>query len=174
MDSRRAAATLTAGLALLLAGGAVTGEVRAQEASGGTGDQEEGSYAIPPDSAAPATGLRFVGVDSLELAPRDPFVYPVDGRRDPFRPPAARSGAGSEFGALKLVGILYAPETGSVAVVVNRGTGKRHRLRVGDQVAGARLVEVGRDRAVFRVTAPGASRRTVLRLQDSQERELHP
>lgn len=169
-------AAVAGGLALLAASptpGLAQEAQSTRDTSGQAAAQEEGRYSVPPDSVAPETGLRFLGTDSLSLAPRAPFVYPLDGRRSPFRPPAARSAGGSAFGALTLSGIIYAPETGSVVVMVNRNTGNRHRLRVGDQVAGARLVEVGPDRAVFRVTGSGTSRRAVLRLRDSQERELN-
>lgn len=165
MNGRTTWAAVVGSLALLAA---VPADARGQAV------QEEGTYSVPSDSADPTAGVPLPGADSLGLVPREVFVYPMGGRRDPFQSPAARGGEGPTFEALSLAGVIYAPEMGSVAVVVNRASGRRHRLRVGDVVGSARLVEVGPNRAVFRITAYGTSRRAVLRLGDAQERELQP
>lgn len=158
--SRRIAAALLAGGLLL--GTAVT-TAPAQEA---------GTYSVPSDSLTTPDPLGLLEQGAAGFAPRDEFVYPLGDRRNPFRSPAERGQGGPSFDALSLSGIIYAPETGSVAVVVDRASGRRYRLRVGDRVGSARLVAVERDRAVFQVTAYGTSRRAVLQIRDSREREL--
>lgn len=101
---------------------------------------------------------------------REVFDYPADGRRDPFEPLSAGDELGPRFEDLRLAGVIYSPERGSMAVLVDVATGRRYRVWEGDVVGGARLVRVHPDRAEFQVTVFGVSRRDTLRLK-TQDKE---
>jgi hypothetical protein len=101
---------------------------------------------------------------------REVFDYPADGRRDPFEPLSAGDELGPRFEDLRLAGVIYSPERGSMAVLVDAATGRRYRVWEGDVVGGARLVRVRPDGAEFQVTVFGVSRRDTLRLK-TQDKE---
>jgi hypothetical protein len=101
---------------------------------------------------------------------REVFDYPVEGRRDPFEPLSARDELGPRFEDLRLAGVIYSPERGSMAVLVDAATGRRYPVWEGDVIGGARLVRVHADRAEFQVTVFGVSRRDTLRLK-TQDKE---
>lgn len=112
------------------------------------------------DSAGPESGVLT----------REVFDYPADGRRDPFEPLSAGDELGPRFEDLRLAGVIYSPERGSMAVMVDAATGRRYRVWEGDVIGGARLVRVHPDRAEFQVTVFGVSRRDTLRLK-TQDKE---
>lgn len=101
---------------------------------------------------------------------REVFDYPADGRRDPFEPLSAGDELGPRFEDLRLAGVIYSPERGSMVVMVDAATGRRYRVWEGDVIGGARLVRVHPDRAEFQVTVFGVSRRDTLRLK-TQDKE---
>lgn len=101
---------------------------------------------------------------------REVFEYPVAGRRDPFEPLSAGDELGPRFEDLRLAGVIFSPERGSVAVLVDQATRRRFRVWEGDVIGGARLVRVGPDQAEFQVTMFGVSRRDTLRLK-TQDKE---
>jgi len=101
---------------------------------------------------------------------REVFDYPMAGRRDPFEPLSAGEELGPRFEDLRLSGVIYSPERGSVAVLVDQATSRRYRVWEGDVIGGARLVRVGPDHAEFQVTMFGVSRRDTLRLK-TQDKE---
>lgn len=102
---------------------------------------------------------------------REVFSYPVEGRANPFRPPDSRSAVGPRFGDLRLSGILYGPSVGSVTVLRDVRTGRVHRLREGERLGDARLVEVRRSEAVFAVAGPTGTRTERLRVEPDEERD---
>lgn len=108
--------------------------------------------------------------DSLLTYEREVFDYPDGARPDPFRPPGATDGIGPLFEDLRLSGVLYGPSVGSVAVVRDAATGRIHRLREGDRIGRARLVEVRPSEALFVVTGPAGARRELLRVAPDRER----
>ena len=102
---------------------------------------------------------------------REVYVYPMDGRRDPFTPLLGRNSTGPRFDELQLRGIIFSPEpTRSVALLVD-ATGKIHRLRRGDRVGDIRIVEVGQRRVVVSVETFGRSRQEILELKRKGEGE---
>lgn len=116
---------------------------------------------------------RSVGAQETEAASavmREVFEYPVAGRRDPFEPLSAGEELGPRFEDLRLSGVIYSPERGSIAVLVDRATQRRYRVWEGDVIGGARLVRVEPDHAEFQVTVFGVSRRDTLTLK-SQDKE---
>ena len=96
---------------------------------------------------------------------REVFDYPVADRRDPFEPLSTGDDIGPRFEDLRLAGVIYSPERGSVAVLVDAATQRRYRVWEGDVIGGARLVAVHPDQAEFQVTVFGVSRRDTLRLR---------
>ncbi|MFW6083946.1 MAG: hypothetical protein ACODAA_01920 [Gemmatimonadota bacterium] len=127
--------------AALLAAGPASGEARAQETS----------------------------EDSTLM--REVFDYPSADRRDPFEPLSTEQELGPRFEDLRLAGVIYSPDRGSVAVLVDEATERRYRVWEGDVIGGARLISVGQDHAQFLVTVFGVSRRDTLRLnpQDKEQ-----
>ena len=101
---------------------------------------------------------------------REVFEYPATGRRDPFAPLSAGDELGPRFDDLRLSGIIYSPERGSIVVLVDRATQRRYRVWEGDAIGGARLVAVKPTQAEFLVTVFGVSRRDTLRLK-TQDKE---
>jgi len=110
------------------------------------------------------------GAASDPVLTREVFDYPTDGRRDPFEPLSAGDELGPRFEDLRLAGVIYSPDRGSMAVLVDAATARRYRVWEGDVVGGARLVRVRPDRAEFQVTVFGVTRRDTLRLK-TQDKE---
>lgn len=104
------------------------------------------------------------------LLQREVFEYPAIGRRDPFAPLSAGDELGPRFEDLGLSGIIYSPERGSIAVLVDRATQRRYRVWEGDMIGGARLLNVSEAEAEFLVTVFGVTRRDTLRLK-AQDKE---
>ena len=107
--------------------------------------------------------LRGQVSDSILGYEREVFEYPSDGRRNPFRPLTAFHTGGPRFEDLELTGIVYSPEVGSVVVVADRTNERRYRLREGERVGTARVVEIRPDEVVFGITTFGVSRQAILR-----------
>ncbi|MFW6088444.1 MAG: hypothetical protein ACODAB_01750 [Gemmatimonadota bacterium] len=121
-------------------------------------------------SAPPAAAAQESAGSAEEALTREVFDYPTDGRRDPFEPLSASDELGPRFEDLRLAGVIYSPERGSMAVMADAATGRRYRVWEGDVIGGARLVRVHPDRAEFQVTVFGVSRRDTLRLR-TQDKE---
>lgn len=102
---------------------------------------------------------------------REVFRYRPEGRRDPFEPLAAGTDLGPRFEDLELAGIVFSPETGSIAIMVDRATRRRYRVWEGDVVGGAKLVRVRPAEVDFVVTAFGVSRQETLRLKDQDKEQ---
>ena len=96
---------------------------------------------------------------------REVFTYPAFDRRDPFQPLHLDTRAGPRFGDLTLVGVLYTPQSGSVAILTDRATGRRYRARERDDVGAARIVQIRTDEVDFVITSFGISRRETLRVR---------
>lgn len=120
-------------------------------------------FLIPVDAKAQAVA------DSAAIV-RESFEYGAAGRRDPFTPLSAGDELGPRFEDLGLSGIIFSPDRGSIAVLVDRATQRRYRVWEGDMVGGARLLAVSEDEAEFLVTVFGVSRRDTLRLS-AQDKE---
>lgn len=118
-----------------------------------------------PDAAADTAAV----ADSLIDYRREVFRYPTGTRRDPFSPLTGMQTSGPRLEDLQLTGVLFSRGSGSVAVLLDPESGRRYKLRTGDRIGQARLVEIGAGRAVFVVDAFGFDRRTVLRLSREEE-----
>ncbi len=102
---------------------------------------------------------------------RETFVYPTDNRRNPFIDLAGEDASGPQFENLDLTGIIFGGSAGSVASLVDRATEKRYRVRRGDIVGNARVVEIRPDEVVFQVTQFGVTRSETLRIRRPEEEQ---
>ena len=100
---------------------------------------------------------------------RETFAY-GGGTRDPFSSLINVANSGPEIGDLELVGVYQNLRSSSSSVVVLREkvSLKRHKLRVGDQVGRARLVQIRPRDAVFTVLDFGYERQETLSLRKQE------
>jgi hypothetical protein len=100
---------------------------------------------------------------------RETFAY-SGGSRDPFASLLNTSATGPEIGSLDLVGVYQdlRNSTNSVVVLREKATAKRHKLRVGDQLGRARLVQIRPRDAVFTIRDFGFERQETLSLRKQE------
>ena len=118
------------------------------------------------DEAAVADSIRKAR--EIEVM-RETFAY-SGGSRDPFASLLNTSATGPEIGSLDLVGVYQDLRNSSNSVVVLRekATAKRHKLRVGDQLGRARLVQIRPRDAVFTIRDFGFERQETLSLRKQE------
>jgi hypothetical protein len=101
---------------------------------------------------------------------RETFAY-AGGTRDPFASLITKDNSGIEIGNLDLVGVyldLRTP-TNNIIVLREKGTdGKRHKMRVGDQLGRSRLVQIRARDAVFMIADFGYERQETLSLRKQE------
>lgn len=101
---------------------------------------------------------------------RETFAY-AGGTRDPFASLINKDSTGPEISDLDLVGVyldLRTP-TNNVIVMREKGTdGKRHKMRVGDQLGRSRLVQIRAREAVFMIADFGYERQETLSLRKQE------
>jgi hypothetical protein len=126
------------------------------------------------DSLADSLAADAALADSLRKAReievmRETFAY-GGGTRDPFSSLINVASAGPEIGDLELVGVYQNLRSSSNSIVVLRekATLKRHKLRVGDQVGRARLVQIRPRDAVFTIQDFGYERQETLSLRKQE------
>jgi hypothetical protein len=90
---------------------------------------------------------------------RETFAY-AGGSRDPFASLINGSATGPEIADLDLVGVYQdlRSSDNSVVVLREKATAKRHKMRVGDQLGRARLVQIRPRDAVFTIRDFGIER----------------
>jgi hypothetical protein len=147
--------------------------------------------AAAPDSGASSTlaartpGADSAKTDTLTLADaavsdsirksreievmRETFAY-SGGARDPFASLLNTTSAGPEISSLELVGVYQnlRDSDNNVVVLRDKGTAKRYKLRVGDQVGRARLVQIRPRDAVFTIRDFGFERQETLSLRKQE------
>jgi hypothetical protein len=114
-------------------------------------------------------------VDSVQRAReidvlRETFAY-AGGTRDPFNSLMNLGKDGPEISDLDLVGVYLDLRTPSNNVVVLREkatTGKRHKMRVGDQLGRSRLTQIRARDAVFTIQDFGFERQETLSLRKQE------
>lgn len=123
---------------------------------------QRGAQAPPPEQV-PAPEIQLI-------YERETFQYPGDRRRDPFEPLLSSEEQGPRFEELSLLGVIYSNiAERSMAMLVDQG-GKRYRVRRGDIVGNARVLDIGPLRVVFAVDNFGIVRQEMLELK-AKERE---
>ncbi len=136
-------------LALMWSGAADgQGAQRAQRA------QQEGQRPLPAAN------------DVTLVYEREVFMYRGAGRPDPFRPLTEDDELGPRFERLTLQGVIYSSPRTSVALLSD-GTGRVYRVRQGDVLGNARVLDIGPRRVVMAVDVFGTIRRETLELQRS-------
>jgi hypothetical protein len=101
---------------------------------------------------------------------RETFAY-AGGTRDPFASLITKDDSSIEIGNLDLVGVYLDLRTPSNNVVVLRekgADGKRHKMRVGDQLGRSRLVQIRARDAVFMIADFGYERQETLSLRKQE------
>jgi hypothetical protein len=101
---------------------------------------------------------------------RESFAY-AGGTRDPFSSLINLDKSGPEIGDLDLVGVYLDLRTPSNNIVVLRekgSAGKRHKMRVGDQVGRSRLTQIRARDAVFMIQDFGFERQETLSLRKQE------
>lgn len=148
-----AALCAVAALGLTLAAG--PRPAAAQEAGEASDSASAADSAARGSAAAADTGV-------ATSYRREVYSYPAANRPDPFQPPEVGAGMGPRFEDLVLAGIIHAPSIGSVAILKDRTTGKRYRLRDGEKIGAARIVEIRPGAVVFTVQGVLGQRREIL------------
>jgi hypothetical protein len=100
---------------------------------------------------------------------REAFAY-AGGTRDPFASLINANKNGPEIADLDLVGVYLDLRTPSNNVVVlrERASSKRHKMRVGDELGRARLVQIRSRDAVFKIEDFGFERQETLSLRKQE------
>jgi Tfp pilus assembly protein PilP len=96
---------------------------------------------------------------------REVFSYHGVGRRDPFRPLTDDDEMGPRFERLSLQGVIYSTGRGQSLALLGDGSGRVYRVRAGDVIGNARVVEIGPARVVMAVEVFGTVRHEMLELQ---------
>jgi Tfp pilus assembly protein PilP len=96
---------------------------------------------------------------------REVYTYQPTGRRDPFRPLTDDDEMGPRFERLTLQGVIYSTGRGESLGLLGDGTGRVYRVRQGDVLGNARVVEIGPSRVVMAVEVFGTIRQEILELQ---------
>jgi Tfp pilus assembly protein PilP len=137
------------------------------------------AYAPRPVAAQEGTAAAASGEAVAPTRPRDiqlvfereVFSYAASSRRDPFRSLADQDGIGPLFDDLKLRMIIHSDQAGqSVALVVD-GSKKVYRLRKGDVVGNATVLDITQERVTFTVEDFGNRRQEVLDLKAQNQQE---
>jgi hypothetical protein len=134
--------------------------------------------AVPPAVALKSDSLKpdveSASADSVQRAReidvmRETFAY-AGGTRDPFSSLINVDKTGPEIADLDLVGVYLDLRTPSNNVVVLRekASAKRHKMRVGDELGRARLVQIRARDAVFKIQDFGFERQETLSLRKQE------
>lgn len=140
---------LLAALLLALAGAAAL-DAQARGQSG----------AAPPPTPEP--------VEIKLVYEREVFQYPSQSRRDPFVPLTAEADQGPRFEELSILGVIHSNLPDQSVATLADATGKRYRVRRGDVVGNARVLDISPLRVVFAVDNFGVVRQEMLELKARQ------
>lgn len=122
---------------------------------------------LPQDTTVAPPAAQVAAPDAIYR--RERFVYPTSNRRNPFMSLLDSEESGPEFDNLDLVGVIFGGSAGSVATLIDSATQKRHRVRRGDVVGNARVVEIRSDAVVFQVSRFGMTSSETLRIRKEEE-----
>lgn len=121
-----------------------------------------------PEDTAPADSL---GADTEASLLRETFAY-AGAPRDPFASLIKTAHAGPELGDLQLVGIYedLRYSGNSIAILREKSKdGKRHKLRVGDQLGRLRVTQIRPKDVVFTIQDFGYERQETLSLRKQED-----
>jgi hypothetical protein len=120
-------------------------------------------FAMPAAAQRPGEQMAR-GEEPRLIFEREAFTYPNGGRRDPFR---ALTGVetGPRFEELTLRMIIYSETPDLSIVTLSDGSNRMHRLRRGEVVGNATVLDIGPTRVIFAVDNLGVRRREILELK---------
>jgi hypothetical protein len=142
----------------LLAAGLVAAPMSAQE--GQVTQQAQAQTGAPALSAARDVELVFE---------REVFRYPGVSRRDPFKSLADEQSLGPLFDDLKLRLIIHSPLPNQSVALLADGSHKIHRLRRGDMIGNATVIDITATKVTFTVDDFGNRRQEVLDIKANQK-----
>jgi hypothetical protein len=150
-----------------------SGSGQATLAATPAGERGDSSKAMA-DSSKAMSDAEAAMADSVQKAReievmRETFAY-AGGTRDPFNSLMNIAKLGPEIADLDLVGVYQDLRLPSHSIVVLREkvTTKRHKMRVGDQLGRARLVQIRPRDAVFMIKDFGFERQETLSLRKQE------
>jgi hypothetical protein len=120
-----------------------------------------------PQAVRPVTPVADRTAEPKLVFEREVFNYEGRVRRDPFRPLTGAS-EGPLFADLRLHMILFSDDPGGSVVAVSDARKKQYRLRRGDSVGNATVIDIGPARVVFSVLDFGIRRQEVLDLKETE------
>jgi hypothetical protein len=166
------------GTATTAAGAAVAAPAGADSQAASLPTRAETSAATP---AVDADGAPVVAGTNSDIAAaggtrsttevvRESFAY-GGGSRDPFASLMNAKNVGPDLADLQLVGVYQDLRAGSnsVAVLREKVTSKRHKLRVGDQIGRLRLAQIRPHDVVFAIADFGYERQETLSLRTQED-----
>ncbi|CAN5815483.1 hypothetical protein BH23GEM9_BH23GEM9_15210 [soil metagenome] len=95
---------------------------------------------------------------------REVFSYRSRGRRDPFQPLTSVA-SGPLFTDLRLLMILFDEDPSNSVVAVSDATNRHYRLRRGDSVGNATVIDIAPSRVVFSVVDFGIRRQEIVNMK---------
>jgi hypothetical protein len=100
---------------------------------------------------------------------REVYEYRRGGRPDPFRPLFGNAETGLRPEELVLRGVIHHPDPRqSVAILIERSTGRRIRARVGERIGEVRVIAIQPRSVDLLVGDSGATRRFSLHLKSEE------
>lgn len=124
--------------------------------------------ATPPPATPPAGGRVIDASEPRLVFEREVFEYPGRSRRDPFTP-LTGTNAGPLFSDLTLHMIIHSDDPRRSIVDVSDASKTRHRLRRGDSVGNATVVDIQERRVIFSVVDFGIARTEILSMDTGRE-----
>jgi hypothetical protein len=100
---------------------------------------------------------------------REVFRYPGASRRDPFKSLADEQSLGPLFDDLKLRMIIHSPLPNQSVALLADGSQKIYRLRRGDMIGNATVIDITATKVTFTVDDFGNRRQEVLDIKANQK-----
>lgn len=125
----------------------------------------------PPPEVAARSPLPTRAREIQLVFEREVFRYPLENRRDPFKWLSDQEHMGPLFDDLILRMIIHSPQPGQSVALLADGAKKVYRLRKGEIIGNATVVNIESTRVVFTVEDYGNRRQEILELKANQQKE---
>jgi hypothetical protein len=129
---------------------------------------QEGQVTQQAQAQTGATALSAAR-DVALVFEREVFRYPGASRRDPFKSLADEQSLGPLFDDLKLRMIIHSPLPNQSVALLADGSQKIYRLRRGDMIGNATVIDITATRVTFTVDDFGNRRQEVLDIKANQK-----
>ncbi len=130
-----------------------------------------GVFAALGVAQQPAGAPPVAGGELQLVFEREVFAYPAEHRRDPFKSLADAEGIGPLFDDLSLRMIIHSSTPSQSVALVADGSKKVYRLRRGDIIGNATVVDITPTRVVFAVEDFGNRRQEVMDMKAKNPNE---